>query len=921
MNDEEEILTTLKFGSKEEIGRAITTLSRLKDPRYKEILTKIMDSDDPYLAIMAAYALGEAGDKSGFEFLEKAFHSTSHAFASLNKFQELKILEEIIKLPDKVTNACDLYNSSYFTESKEKLTELLNIYSIDIPKMNVPYFDDLVSFSVKKTKGLFLDAIALCEFNLGNIERALQYSLEAISIAEEVNDPQLLKIAYADLGHIHMFLGNYYSALELLHKSLEIDESSHDPWRKKNRILSNLSQLYSTVGQYERAMEYIQEALELSKKESDSNGMARCLNVRGVILCEMDEFADAEECLLEALNLLINELNDNALRGLILNNLSGVYYSSGDIQKAKKCLEEALELSRQWADKSTEGIILTGMAMLDLESDNVDSAVKHAGSALDICMETYNKSGQADANFILGSIEDYFYGNTDRAYNYYREAIVLSEDLRKNLVLDDFKISFTGNYIDVYHQMISLCIRIGKIEDAFEYIERSKSRALVDMFSRVTDEIGSKKIADESLDEINILKGNLDFLRKKLNSAASYLNKETTGTDDRQYGYDTAILEEIDELEGSYKKTFEELKMKDPEWASLVSVDVINLKAVQDLLGDNTLLLELFQAGDEITIIPVRKDKPPTPVRIPLDVESDPERLYNLFLALANGMGIDTRSHEYIKHIKQPLSYFYELLIPPLFGLLEDIKHLIIVPHYFWNYLPFHALYDGVSNEYLIDKFGISYAPSATALSFCCKRNYKQYKSALLIANPSGDLPFAEEEAERIKSKFNDNCHLFKKEQASFDKLSGYSETDVIHLACHGYFRGDEPLFSHLILLDPEGKAMPFFLPDIFNLKLRASLVTLSACETGLSEFTEGDELIGISRAFFYAGASSLLTSLWTVNDRSTALLMDKFYDRLVGKETSKSMALRFAIQELKAMPEYSHPYFWAPFFLSGDWR
>lgn len=921
MDNEEGILTTLKYGSKEEIGRAITTLSRLKDPRYKEILTKIMDSDDPYLAIMAAYALGEAGDKSGFQFLEKALHSTFHAFASLNKFQDLKILEEIIKLPNEITNACDLYNSSYFIESKEKLIELLNIYSIDIPKMNVPYFDDLVSSSVKKTRGLLLDAIALCEFNLGNIEKALQYSLEAISIAEDVNDPQLLKMAYADLGHIHMFLGNYYSALDLLHKSLEIDESSHDPWRKKNRILSNLSQLYSTVGQYERAMGYIQEALELSKKENDYNGTARCLNSKGVILCDMDEFADAEECLLEALNLTINELNDNALRGLILNNLSGVYYSLADFQKAKECLEEALELARQCADKSTEGIIFTGMAMLDLESDNVDSAVKHAGSALDICMETYNKSGQADANFILGSIEDYFYENTDRAYNYYKESIALSEDLRKNLVLDDFKISFTGNYIDVYHQMISLCIRIGRIEEAFEYIERSKSRALVDMLSHVTDEIGSKQISDEGLEEVSILKGKLDFLRKRLNSAASYFNKETTGTDNRQYGYDTSILEEINELESTYKKTFEELKMKDPEWASLVSVDVLNLKAVQDLLEDGTLLLEFFQASNELIIVAVRKGRPPFSIGIPINVESDSERLYNLFLALANSVGIDRRSHEYIKHIKQPLSYFYELLISPLSGLLEDIKHLIIIPHYFWHYLPFHALYDNISNKYLIDKFSISYAPSATALSFCCKRNYKQYKSALLIANPSGDLPFSEEEVERVRFKFDDNCYLFKREQASFDKLSSYSETDVIHLACHGYFRGDEPLFSHLILLDPEGKEMSFFLPDIFNLRLKASLVTLSACETGLSQFTAGDELIGISRAFFYAGASALLTSLWTVNDKSTALLMDKFYDRLVEKNENKAIALRSAIQELKAIPEYSHPYFWAPFFLSGDWR
>ena len=135
-----------------------------------------------------------------------------------------------------IDNALDLYNSSYFLESKEKLLKILEIYSIEPPKMNVQHFDDLVLLSMKKTKGLILDALASSEFHLGNINQALHYSLEAITIAQEVADPQLLKIAYADLGYMHMSMGNYYQALELLHESLDIDKNSHDPWRKKNRV-------------------------------------------------------------------------------------------------------------------------------------------------------------------------------------------------------------------------------------------------------------------------------------------------------------------------------------------------------------------------------------------------------------------------------------------------------------------------------------------------------------------------------------------------------------------------------------------------------------------------------------------------------------------------------------------------------------
>lgn len=922
MEDDEDILNDLKFGSKDEIGRAITELSRHKDPRYTEILKKIMNSDDPFLAVMAAYALGEAGDDSGFQFLEKILNNTPNILASLNKLHYLEILEEILKLPDTINHTFDLYNSSYFIESKEKLLKILNVYNVDPPKMNVPYFDDLIAFSVKKTKGMILDALAVSEFHLGNIDSALQYSLEAITIAQEAGDPQLLKIAYADMGYFHMSLGNYYSALELIHESLEIDQTSHDPWRKRNRALSNLSQLYYLVGQYEKALEYIQEALELSEKENDLNGKARCLNTKAVILCDLNEFGDAEECLKEALTLSRNELNDKTLESLILTNLSYVYWSLSGHEKAKEYLENALELSQQMADKSAEASILANMAMLELESDNIEEARRNSEAALDISAKIYNHSVQADANFILGTIEDYWYDNPDKACEYYKESISISETLRKNLLLDDFKISFAGNYVGLYQQMIALCIRMGKTKDAFEYIEKSKSRALVDMLCHAMNEIGSKKVPDETLDEIDMLKGKLDVSRRKLNSLYSNLDKETTNIDDGvRHRTEKAITEEMNKLERSYKKAFEELKMKDPEWASLVSVDVINLEAIQSILDKETLLLEFYQTNEEVIIISVKKDKPPSVIKIPIDIESDSESLYSLFTAMSEGRGIDTRSHEYIKYIKRPLSYFHDLLISPLIEEIRDIEHLIIAPHYFWHYLPFHALFDSVTREHLIDKFCISYIPSVSVLNFYLKKNHSQYNNVLILANPSNDLPFAEEEAEKVKARFNSSAYLFKGKDASFDKLSDYSKSDIIHLACHTYFRGDEPLFSHLVFSDSNHEESRFFLPDIFNLKLKSSLVTLSACETGLSQFTAGDELIGISRAFFYAGTPSLLTSHWTVNDKSTSILMDKFYEGLVSMGESKARALKLAMLELKAMPEYSHPYFWAPFFLSGDWR
>ena len=880
---------------------------------------------------MAAYALGESGDPTGMQFLEGIIKAFSNFAPILEGIPDLKLVEEVLRMPGILDTAVGLYNRSYYAEAKEKLFRVLQLYSMDVPKMNVPHFDELVQNIVGKTKGLLLDSLAVCEFNLGNIEDAMQLSIEAVTIAEEVEDQQLLKIAYANLGHFHMAMGNIYSALELFHKSLEIDDAANDPWRKRNRILSNLAQLYYQVSNYDKTLEYAHEALELSEKEQDLNGTARCLNILGVILYNLNENEDAEDCLQKALQISINELNNKALQGLILNNLAYIYFSAGENEKAKETLIEALDLAMQMSDKYTEGTICCGLAMIQLEEGNANGAFMQAQTALKIFKDVHSLSGQSDALFLLGSIEDYINNNRVVAYEYYKEAIRLSETMRENLMLDDFKVSFASNQATLYQQMVSLCVRMGKTEKVFEYVERSKSRAFVDMIASTSNMLQPKELSSEQLEQIANLKGRMDILRRQI--AASYSDLNKAAADIRHED----IEAEMSSLEETYMRTFDQLKMTDPEWMSLVSVNVADIATVQSSLEEKTGIIELYQTAVELFAVVIRKNDSPSTIKIPMDVEAEAERLFNLVTALSSGNSIDTRSHEYIKDIKKPLSHFYDLLISPLYELIKDAAHLVIVPHIFWHYLPFHALLDNGSNEYLIDKLSISYAPSVTALSLCIKnsmpshltgdgkcggecRPHREYNSALILANPSGDLPYAENEGKVIAERFV-NADLFIGEDATLNKLSEHAESDVFHLACHGYFRGDEPLLSHLVLADDEGNPSPFFLPNIFNLSLNASIVTLSACETGLSQFTTGDELIGISRAFFYAGTSSLLTSMWTINDKSTSILMEMLYKGIIDNGESKATALQKAIHRLKAMQEYKHPYYWAPFFVMGDSR
>jgi CHAT domain-containing protein len=231
--------------------------------------------------------------------------------------------------------------------------------------------------------------------------------------------------------------------------------------------------------------------------------------------------------------------------------------------------------------------------------------------------------------------------------------------------------------------------------------------------------------------------------------------------------------------------------------------------------------------------------------------------------------------------------------------------------------LPFHALYDGRS--YLLERCEISYLPNSNLLRLQhrSKGNGQAAAPSALVVGCSlnGALPHTLSEAQQVSQRLRGMSLL--EEAATRSNLEAHAETaQVIHLATHGEFRPDAPLFSTLYLTDG-----PMTVTDVFNLELSASLVTLSACQSGASAAGGGDELVGFSRAFLYAGADSLLMSLWRVEDQATAHLMDRFYQSLLDDER-KAAALRqsqLALLRGNKGYRYRHPYFWAPFVLIGD--
>jgi CHAT domain-containing protein len=224
--------------------------------------------------------------------------------------------------------------------------------------------------------------------------------------------------------------------------------------------------------------------------------------------------------------------------------------------------------------------------------------------------------------------------------------------------------------------------------------------------------------------------------------------------------------------------------------------------------------------------------------------------------------------------------------------------------------VPFHALMDGA--EHLDSRFSISYAPSASVYHLCATKNVRVGDGALVLGVPDSSAPHILEEVQAVASVLP-NAEIFVGPDVTHDVLRQKgAQARYLHIATHGSFRQDNPMFSSISLGTSQ-----LSLFDLYQLDLPSELVTLSGCGTGLNVVVGGDELMGLKRGLLYAGAQGLLLSLWDVHDQSTAEFMKLFYSRLE-KDSNKARAVQYAMGELRRT--YPHPFYWAPFVVVGNY-
>jgi CHAT domain-containing protein len=475
-------------------------------------------------------------------------------------------------------------------------------------------------------------------------------------------------------------------------------------------------------------------------------------------------------------------------------------------------------------------------------------------------------------------------GDSSTAIDYYRKSIDVIENSRASIKSDTNKIAYVGNKQAVYVSLFEALFSQGKITEAFEVAENAKARALVDLLAS-RERTGTAVVeypaaATSAVNALTTIQNKIDLV--------SIAQASRTRSADR----------------GLLLDAKRSLNSQAPEYASLVTVVSTAAVEVQQLLGRGELLLEYFGTQDAFYVFALTNNEVSA-------AKIDSSKLDTLVRQFRNGLvQVDGDLH------KMAGRRLYDQLLKPVRQQVENATALTIVPHGPLHYIPFDALYDG--QKFLLENKAVRMLPSAAVLKFVANGNQASEK-LLVLGNPDLgdrklDLKGAEQEAIAIAENSPDaNLLLRKRATETVVKEHGRSY-GYLHFASHGVFDAEQPLSSSLLLSKDSQNDGRLTVRELYSLKLNANLVTLSACETALGSVVNGDDVVGFTRGFLYAGASSIVSSLWKVDDASTNLLMQRFYQNL--KTMDKRLALTQA--QLTVKESYPHPYHWAAFQLTG---
>jgi CHAT domain-containing protein len=751
--------------------------------------------------------------------------------------------------------------------------------------------------------GVVLRNITVCWISLNDFPAALDAYRTARAWSERHAMPRLTAENDYNVAYLHYLRGEYASAIELYRATREHCRRVGDRYHAALCDLDQ-SEIYLELNLNEAGEHLATEAFRAFRRLRMPYEMGKALVNMGAAAARAGEPERALRSFADARHVFGREGNRHWLtitdlyRALVLSE-------SGDEPAAGRLCRTALTYFRRCGPPGKEALCQLLLARLALRAGRAADARPLAELAVARAEAAEAAPLAAEGYLLLGDIHEAL-GEPEVAYAAVRQAHAGFETLRSQIAGEQLKIAFLVDKGAVYESLVALALEreppILRSKVAFRYIEQAKSRSLADMMA-FGPVVGARANAGPARAVAE--------LRRELKSWYRKIEAHESATVDRHCSATaSALRQRARACEARLVRAEAKLEHADAELRALGSGAALPLETIRSALPPATALVEYYDLRGQLVVAVLSADTleivrlgPTARVRTLLRLlqfQLSKFKLGDGYAArFASSLLAATRDH---------LCDLHCALIQPVLPALDGIRHLVVVPHGFLHYLPFHALFDG--DSFLHQRVSVSYAPSATVYYLCRTRPQAPGASPLVLGVADPRAPHIVDEVQAVSDALP-GASVFVGREATGARLREAGSARFVHLATHGLFRQDNPMFSAVRLGDGEMSLL-----DLYELRLSAELVTLSGCGTGLSAIVGGDELVGLVRGLLYAGARALLVTLWDVNDRSTAAFMGAFY-RHLGAGMDKRAAMTAAVTRLRA--DWPHPYFWAPFALVGD--
>lgn len=775
--------------------------------------------------------------------------------------------------------------------------------------------------------------------------------------------------ALISLSEIYRQQGEGLKALDLVRQGLKIREDMKD-LRFQSKALTSMGIVYDTLGQSRLAVESLTKAVAISNQIGDRPDESMALVNLGVVLDQAHRYSEAAPVLIKALE-LARSVGDKSGIGSSLGTLGGIEREQHHYKTAEKYLQEATRAFHELGYEENEASCIDELASVCLYQGKYAEALRGYQKAIVI----YRKLGsRLFAANTLGNIglAQYRQGKLADAEATFRKCTAEYEDVRAGLgASPEGKAEFSGRRFEIYQTYINILVKRGRIGEAFSMVQQTKSRSLIDLLNGGNLSM-QKEMTESEKSEEHALRSVADQINAQMVKEGA---QNEIGAKNRY----ASLKRELQTAENKLSAFTAQLFVSHPNLARRRSAGTVTLAQIAAQIPANTALLE-YVSGQKplVFVVSSRKGKASvTATAISLSGEKLEKQCSELRDALSNP------TKPYI----EASAILYKALIQPVAAQIKGKTRLIICPDgAMWD-VPFAALcLPGSPNStFLAEHFEIDYAYSATIEQSELRPRAKTaaVKSLLILANPDfggasrfGDsalipgqrpieppsrpieppsrpieppsrpieppsrdlgegiragiveLPGTQLEAENLAHLYPKAKVLTRKQAQESAFVSEASQYQYLHIASHAFFNDASPMLSSVILATPSTDQYHGYLTarEIFDLKLNADLVVLSACNTARGEKRSGDGLIGLSYALFAAGVPAQVVSQWSVDDRATATLMTRFYSNMK-RGQPKGASLRNATLTFlnPKMPgnlvKWRHPYYWAPFILLGDWK